>query len=154
MRTYINFVYLQYLQCFKALKITNDRMTVISDRSMKLIPLFVFLVITAHSYMELIYSEPSTNEAPAVTLFCLLHLWYTQHLWQTDKGKSRLSQKSLSRCHHESHVGCPDSEPMCQGWKSCDMTWWKNTHLIQPYLCTHFLLVFGTYSSYKTSFVH
>jgi len=48
--------------------------TVISDRSMKLIPLFVFLVITEHSYMELIYSEPSTNEAQAVTLFCLMHL--------------------------------------------------------------------------------
>jgi len=75
LRAYISFLYLEYLQCFKALKITNDRTTVISNNSIKLIPLFVFLVNTEHSYTKLIYSEPSTNEAPAVTMFCLLHLW-------------------------------------------------------------------------------
>jgi len=104
---HIMHLYLQYLQCFKALKITNYRTTIISDRSMKLILLFVFLVITEHSYMELIYSEPTTNEALVVTMFCLLHLWYTQQLQETYSGKSRLLQKSLSRCHLVSHVSCP-----------------------------------------------
>jgi hypothetical protein len=121
----LSFLYLQYLLCFKASKITNDRTTVISDRSMNLIVLFVFLVITEHSYMEFIYSEPSTNEASAMKIFCLLHLWYTEHLSETDRRKSQLTQKSLSRCHHMSHVGGPGNEPMCQGRKPCVMTWWQ-----------------------------